>query len=274
MSAARVALLALCLAGVATVATAPAARAAAPDDIKMSGASTTRALVADLGYFYRHQTHDAPVVDLSSGVSGTGIADAARGVVDAGLVSRALEPGDPKGLVLSTIATSGLCLITNPANRVPNLTRAQIQDIVAGRVTDWSQVPGATVTGPIAAAALDRTAGGRSVFVAAFVDPLTTFGWQAQTFQTGEQVRAYVAATPNALGYDDLVLASRLHSIPYEGVACSRSTIKSGAYPASRPLGIVTRGKPKGALARFLHWVWTSPTAKRVIATRYIPVKR
>ena len=57
----------------------------------------------------------------------------------------------------------------------------------------------------------------------------------------------------------------------YEGIGCMRATIRAGTYPARRPLGVVTRGRPRGALARFLHWVKTSRKARRVIATRYVP---
>ena len=56
----------------------------------------------------------------------------------------------------------------------------------------------------------------------------------------------------------------------YEGVPCARETIRTGAYPAQRPLGVVTRGQPRGALARFLRWVATSRKARQVIATRYL----
>ena len=51
---------------------------------------------------------------------------------------------------------------------------------------------------------------------------------------------------------------------------CTRATVSSGAYPARRTLGFVTRGRPRGELARFLRWVARDATAKRVIATRYI----
>ena len=45
--------------------------------------------------------------------------------------------------------TGGLCLVTNRANPVPALSRAQVQDIVAARVTLWSQVPGSPRSDPI-----------------------------------------------------------------------------------------------------------------------------
>ena len=40
--------------------------------------------------------------------------------------------------------------------------------------------------------------------------------------------------------------------------------------PRAAQLGFVTRGRPRGALARFLRWTRTDATARRVIATRYV----
>ena len=48
-----------------------------------------------------------------------GITDAARGITSAGMVSRDLTAQDPPGLVLTPIALSGVCLVTNRANPVP-----------------------------------------------------------------------------------------------------------------------------------------------------------
>jgi phosphate transport system substrate-binding protein len=261
----RVALLA------ALVALAPAAPARAETTITMSGSPVTGALVADLAYFYRHDVRDPPRFSLAGGATATGIADAARGIADGGLVSRGLAPGDPSGLVLTRIANSGLCLVTNRANPVPGITRAQIQDIVAGRVTTWSQVPGSTRTDAIVPVGRDGTTGAAQVFQSVFVDAATPPAYRPVTLPSDIALRDYIEETPAAVGYIDLALAGPLHALAYNGVACSRSTIRSGVYAATRPLGVVTRGRPRGALERFLRWTRTSPVARRVIATRYVP---
>jgi phosphate transport system substrate-binding protein len=188
------------------------------------------------------------------------------------MVSRNLGPGDPSGLVLTPFALSGVCLVTNASNPVPGLTRAQVQDLVSGRVTSWSQVPGSTRTDPIAAVALDLTAGARLVFESVFVDVATRITYAPRTFATAAQVRDYVESTPAAWGYLDLGLTAPVHSMTYEGIPCTRQTIRTGAYPAQRPFGVVTRGRPRGEVARFLRWVATSRKAREVIATRYLPI--
>lgn len=262
------------LAALATLAAVTAAPARAVPTITMSGAQVTESLFADLAYFYRHAVRHPPRFSLSGGTTGSGIADAERGVSDAGLVTRALTPTDPRDLVLTRIAVSGVCLVSNHANPVPGLTRAQIQGIVAARITLWSQIPGATRRDAIVPIALDPTTGTAAVFQSVFVDFATPIAWRPVTLLTSPQVSEYVAATPAAFGYVDLAFTKSLNVIPYQGVGCTRRTVRTGRYPARRPFGVVTRGRPRGALRKFLRWVRTSRTARRVIATRYIPVGR
>ena len=201
----------------------------------MSGSTPTGALTADLAYFYRHSVRQPPRFSIVGGGTGTGIADAARGIVDVGLASRALAADDPPGLVFSPIALSGVCLVTNRANPVPGLTRAQIQDLVAGPLTSWTQVPGSARTDAIAPVALDERAGARSVFLSVFVDLATPLAYTPRTLATAAQMRDFVRATPAALGYVDLAYAGELHAVPYEGVPCTRATVRSRRLPRAPP---------------------------------------
>jgi phosphate transport system substrate-binding protein len=260
------------LAAVAMLAVATDARAA--PTITLSGQQITEALVADLAYFYRHAVRHPPRFDIRGGGTSGGIADTARGIVDGGLVSRDLAADDPPGLVLTPVALSGVCLVSNHVNPLPSLSRAQLQDIVAGRVTSWSQVPGAARADPIVPVALDQTTGAARVFDSVFLDDATAVAWHPVTLLMSTQVRDYVKRTPAALGYLDLVFTPPVHVIAFEGVGCTQATIRAGTYPARRPLGVVTRGRPRGPLARFLRWIRTSRTARRVIATHYVPLAR
>jgi phosphate transport system substrate-binding protein len=238
--------------------------------ITLSGAPAAGAVVADLAYFYRHDVRRPPRFSIVGGSAGSGIADVARGIVDVGLTSRPLGADDPSGLVATPFALSGICLVTNVANPLPSLTRAQLQALVSGAVTSWSQVPGSPRADGITPVAFDRSAGAAVVFLNTFVDLATTVGYEPRTFFAPGDVRDFIEATPSAWGYVDLVFARGLHAMDYEGVPCSRATIRSGAYPARSPLGFVTRGKPRGDLARFIHWATHDRTARRVIATRYV----
>jgi phosphate transport system substrate-binding protein len=262
----------LALAVAATLVLSGSASAQAPT-ITISGAFTATALTADLAYFYRRAVPSPPRFDLVGGRTVTGIADVARGISDIGLATRPLGPGDPDGLVFTPYARTGICLVTNRVNPVPGLTRAQVQDLVAARVTSWPQVAGSPRGDPIAAGALTAGGGSRTAFETTLLDPETPQLYAPRTFITAAQMRDFVKVTPNAWGYVDLAFAAELHVVPFEGIPCTRATVASGAYPARTELGFVTRGQPKGRVARFIRWVRGSRNARRVIATRYVPVQ-
>ena len=100
----------------------------------MSGSSVAQAVLADLAYFYGRAVPATRRASRSSAAGPTiGITDAARG-------DRRRRHGQPQprrpatrpGLVLTPFALSGVCLVTNGANPVPGLTRAQVQDSSPG----------------------------------------------------------------------------------------------------------------------------------------------
>jgi phosphate transport system substrate-binding protein len=264
-------LLCVTLAVLAACAAAPAKGGAQtmPPEISMSGSNTVVPLVADLVYYYRRTLRRPPHFTLRGVGTPTGVADVARGVTRIGLAARGPAAGDPPGLVFTPLAISGVCLVANVRNPVAGVTRAQWQDVVAGRRTTWAGVPGAAVDAPIVKAGLDPGLAGDELFRDVFVDaatPLAGF----RTFPTFRALRAFVLATPAAAGYIDFAFLPGLHGVPYEGVPCSRATIASGAYPGRRQLSLVTRGGPSGAAGRFIAWARTSAVARRVIATRYV----
>ena len=161
-----------------------------------------------------------------------------------------------------------MCLVTNAANPVPNLTRAQLQDLVAGRITSpgrSSRAPRArTRSAPVA---LDLTTGARAVFLSVFVDVDTPVAYRPRTFATAAQVRdarRRRRRRPGATSTSRSPMACT--RCPIDGVPCTRETIVSGAYPATPPAGLRDRGRPRGELARFLRWIARDATARRVIA--------
>src|SRR4051812_21934728 len=106
----------------------------------------------------------APRLRIRGGRTPPGPGDPPGGLTDAAVVSRELEPGDPPGLRFHRLAWSGVCLASHDANAVPQMSRALLQEIIAGSVTSWSQVPGSTRTDAIVPVALDPGTGAAHVF--------------------------------------------------------------------------------------------------------------
>ena len=111
--------------------------------------------------------------DIAIDIRARGTATAFEGLVagtcDIGMASRAINAKElaataDKGLGdLSepgsehVIGLDGIAVIVHPNNKVAALDRAQLHDIFAGKITDWSQVGGAP--GPIALYARDAKSG-------------------------------------------------------------------------------------------------------------------
>jgi ABC-type phosphate transport system substrate-binding protein len=264
-------ILALVVVSVALALAAPGSAAPAAT-IDVSGSTTALPLVADLAFFYRQEVRRPPRFTIVGGGSEAGVSDVSRGIVDVAMVSRARLPDDPRRLVFAPFAASAICLVTHRSNPVPGFGRAQLQGLVGGSLTSWPQIAGARRAGPIVPAAFAPGTAAISVFLSTFVDEATEIGYAPRSFSTAAQMRAFVRATPAAWGYVDLAFTGGLHVVPYEGVPCTRATVADRSYPGRRELSLVTRGAPSRTVARFLRWMRTSRTARRVIATRYVRV--
>src|SRR6202167_5991518 len=149
---------ALAVTGVLGVA-APAAASAATTTVTISGATASYPLVSLLAQEYVKLFPRKYKFKIAQGGAQIGISDVAAGRVTIGDVSRDPLPTDPAGLVFYPIAKYGICVVTNKANTLSNLTEAQVQAIFTGKDREWSQVPGATATGPIDIISRTSTAG-------------------------------------------------------------------------------------------------------------------
>ncbi len=58
----------------------------------------------------------------------------------------------------------------------------------------------------------------------------------------------------------------------YNGVACNLQNAKTGEYGGVRNFWMVTRGAPTGAAKAFISWIRTSPKARQIISTEWVPL--
>ena len=135
-------------AGVVGVAAAPATALATPT-ISISGATASYPLVSLLAAKYVKLKPHTVKFKIAQGGAQIGINDVAASRVSIGDVSRDPLPTDPPGLVFYPIAKYGICVVTNKANTLGNLTPAQVVSIFTGKTRNWSQVPGASASGTI-----------------------------------------------------------------------------------------------------------------------------
>jgi phosphate transport system substrate-binding protein len=238
--------------------------------ITMSGSTSVAPLAAKLAKGYV-KTHKGTQFKLAQGGSDIGVADVARGRVTIGNSSRDPKPTDPGGLVFNKIARDALCVVTNNANGIPSLSQAQIQAIFSGQVRNWTEVPGAGVSGPIDLIVRSAPSGTQDAFQKLFMGSKSVATSASQKASSGLVAQA-VQSDKNAIGYVSLAFTSKVHDAGYQGVACNLRNAKSGQYPGTRNFWMVTRGAPTGGARRFIRWIQHSKVAKRIISTEWVPL--
>jgi len=258
----------------ATLALASVPAAASARAVLIDGSTSVFPLMTQLAAAYHKATH-APTPHVGQGTSGVGISDVNAGRVDIGDVSRDPIIGvDPKGLVFTKIARDGVCIITNPANPLKNLNQQIVQEIFTGQVRSWSEVPEATVSGPIDLFQRVASSGTQDAFQNIFLGENLKISPGASSEESNGTMRQAVIGDKNGIGFVSFAFTQGTNAVGYQGIPCSLRNAKSGQYQGVRNFWMVTKGSPKGAAAQFINWVVKpgNKVVEKIVASEWIPV--
>ena len=241
--------------------------------ITISGSTTVAPLVTLLAKGYvKSPAGKGTKFKLLQGGSDIGVADVARGRVSIGMSSRIPKPSDPGGLVFNEIAKDALCIATHRSNPIANMTQEQVQSIFAGEARNWNGIPGSNKSGTINIVIRTAASGTQDAFDKIFMAPKKTFSGATQKASNG-LIQQQLQRDPLAIGYVSLAFKSGVSISNYKGVPCNLRAAKSGQYPGTRPLFLVTRGAPSGPTAQFIEWIRNNPAALRIAAKEWVPFK-
>jgi phosphate transport system substrate-binding protein len=254
------------------------ASAAKPKRLIIDGSTSMLPLVEKLAAAYHKAYPKIPTPKVGGGQTDIGIDDVAAGRVDIGDASRDPIPSqDPKGLVFTKVARDGICVITNEANPLPNLTQETIQGIFTGDIRDWSQVPNSTLMGPIDLFDRESVSGTQDAFQDIFLgETLKISPGATQEDSEGTEVNA-VGADKSAIGFTSFAatLNGGVHTVDYQGIPCTLPNAKSGQYGGVRNFWMVTKkvGTSPEAI-KFIDWV-TKPgnlTVRKIVSSEWIAI--
>lgn len=249
--------------------------AAAATTITMSGSTSIAPLASQLARAYMKQPSKRGKVTfrLSQGGSDIGIGDVARGRVTIGNSSRDPQPSDPGGLVFNKIARDAICVVTNRENTISNISQETVQAIFSGRVRNWNDVPGATVSGPIDLVTRTAASGTQDAFQNIFMGPRLRVSPSATVKSSNGLQAQTIRSNANAIGYASFNFVEGLHAIPYRGVQCTLRNAKSGQYLGSRNFWMVTRGPAKGEAKAWIRWIRNSRAARGIINSNWVALR-
>lgn len=236
----------------------------------LTGSSTIAPLASEIGKRYE-KAHPGVRIDVQSGGSARGVADARQGVADIGMVSRSLD-SDEQDLRSFTIAKDGVSVILNRANPVQKLTDQQIIDIYTDKINNWQQVGGKNA--PITV--VNKAEGRSTLELFAKHFKLDTPDIRADVvIGDNEQGIKTVAGNPNAIGYVSIGSAefnvtqgTPIKLLPIAGVTASSANVLNGTFPISRPLNLVTRETPTELRQDFIEFA-QSPQVQDIVKEQY-----
>lgn len=238
--------------------------------LTVTGSSTVAPLALEIAKRYEKQ-HPGVRVDVQMGGSSRGINDARMGLVDIGMVSRALKPTE-QDLMAFLVAMDGIGIILHKSNGVKELSDAQIIDIYTGQIRNWKQVGGEDL--PITVV---NKAEGRStleLFLHHFVLKNSQIKAQVVIGDNQQGIKT-VSGNPGAIGYVSIGTAeyeetrgTPIKLLPMAGQPATVETVAKGHYPLSRQLNLVVKTAPNGLVKDFITFA-QSPDVKDLIEAQF-----
>ena len=251
-----------------TAAAAPATAGATT--ITLSGSTSVAPLAAKLASKYV-KSKKGIQFKLLQGGSDVGIADVSRGRVTLGMSSRDPKSSDPGGLVFNEIARDAICMVTNPDNKLSNISQAQVQAVFGGSVRDWGAVNGSSLNSTIDVVVRTAASGTQDAFQKIFMESTKIFSGASQKASNG-LVQQSVSSNSSAIGYVSLAFTKGTNPVPYNGVPCTLENAKSGQYSGVRSFYLVSRGAPTSAAQKWINWIRKNPKAQKIIASEWVPL--
>lgn len=227
-------------------ATAPAT--AAPAATWNGDLAAARAFMTDAARI--HELRRRGKVEVRAIGTMSALEAVAQGKVALVATARPADPRTPleQGLVYTPIAWDALAAITHPGNPVKALTLAQLRDVFAGRIRDWSELGGPA----------------KAINVYAVAGPQDGVEWSYRRLLYGDgnariaarrwyintkQLEDAVAIDPAAIAFSVLSNTQAhkgIRALAIDGVTPSLATIEAGRYPLITPLYLVARPDAPG----------------------------
>ena len=213
-------------------------------------------------------------ITVAGGGSGVGVQKVGEGLVQIGNTGRALKESEVTkyGLETFPFAIDGVAVAVNPSNSVTSLTKAQVKDVFAGKITNWKELGGKDA--PISLYVREDGSGTRETFEERALDKGTSVQ-SANVVNSNGAMKTAIAQDPNAIGYVGIGhLDSSICGVTVDGMVPSQENAANGSYKITRLLYMNTKGKPQGLTALFIDYIYSEDGKGFISSSGYIPLDR
>lgn len=228
------------------------------------GSSTVGKFVTDASKVYKNAEFKLNTKPESSG----GEQCAARKSCDIGGVARGVnEKFLNQGVVATLVGKDAIAAVVNADNPVSGLTAEQLKGIFTGKIKNWSEVGGPDLA--IKPYIVKKGSATRKVFRKVILGDGDYAG--AKVVTPDAKIVTTVAREKGAIGQISFAFLSGKKGVKPLDVDGQKATVENASYPITRPLHIVTNGKPSGDVAAFIDWT-LSPEGQKVVKQRFVGV--
>ena len=229
--------------------------------VTVSGSSALLPLAKDAAQKFKAK-NDQVSITLNAGGSGTGLKQVSEGSVDIGnsdvFAKEKLPEAKAAELVDHKVAVTVMAPVVSKeiGTNVKSLTKAQLQDIFTGKVTNWKDVGGpdeavVLITRP-------STSGTRALFTKYALDGKEELSNKSmETDDSGTLVQT-VSQTKGAIGYEALSYLMNNNTVTplaIDGVEPTLDNVYNGKYPVWGYEHMYTKGEATGAVKAFIDFI-------------------
>ena len=229
--------------------------------VTVSGSSALLPLAKDAAQKFKAK-NDQVSITLNAGGSGTGLKQVSEGSVDIGnsdvFAKEKLPEAKAAELVDHKVAVTVMAPVVSKeiGTNVKSLTKAQLQDIFTGKVTNWKDVGGpdeavVLITRP-------STSGTRALFTKYALDGKEELSNKSmETDDSGTLVQT-VSQTKGAIGYvalSYLMNNNTVTPLAIDGVEPTLDNVYNGKYPVWGYEHMYTKGEATGAVKAFIDFI-------------------
>ncbi|MGO4820304.1 MULTISPECIES: PstS family phosphate ABC transporter substrate-binding protein [unclassified Flavobacterium] len=223
-------------------------------------------------------------VTVVGGGSGVGLTALIDGTTDIAMASRDMKTEEKlkfsemkKEIEEVIIAYDALTVIVNPANKVSQLTREQLEKIFTGQITNWKEVGGEDAK--IVAYSRESSSGTYEFFKDEVLDKKNYASNILSLPATGAIVQA-VGQTKGAIGYIGLAYETKevkQLAVSYDQgktfIEPSVASAKDKTYPISRPLYYMFDKTNAAKVKTIVDFALSDEGQKIVSEVGYVPLK-
>ena len=255
---------------------------------KIKGSDTVLPVSQEASETYM-KLHPNARLMVTGGGSGVGISALLDGTTDIAMASRSIKFGERmklkkgnKDLRQVIIAYDALAVVVNPSNPISHLTRAQLELIFRGKMTNWDQLvdPVTHRRGPdlkIIVYSRETSSGTYEFFKTSVLKEKNYMPGVLSMPATGAVIQS-VKQTRGAIGYVGLAYVNRyvkaLH-VSYDNrhfIYPNEVTGRKRIYPIIRPLFYYYTADRGSRVLPFIHFLLSPQGQQIVLKCGYVPL--